>query len=728
MFMASRPLQALLRHLGRATHPRPGDGPTDAQLLERFVQQRDETAFEVLVWRHGGMVFNVCRRVLHHEHDAEDAFQATFLALVRKATAIGKRESVGSWLYKVAYRVALRARATAPLPPLPEQPLPDPSAADPVVELAGREFDRVVDEEIHRLADKYRVAFVLCHLEGQTIEAAARILGCPPGTVGTRVARARALLRTRLSRRGVDPADALTGRSVGTAVPVALVGSTVQAALLDTTEQAVAAEVISPHVADLTKGVLRTMFLTKSLRACVLILGLGLVGGMAVLAHRARGVEAAVSAVQFAARPAERETEAVLLTWKFVPGRPFYQEMTTETEQTMTVMGNDVHQKQKQTFFFRWTPVRRDGDKHELEQRVERVAVEIEIGGSKISFDSTRDQTSANPLATFYKALVGSRFQVTLDKEYQVQKIEGRDKLVMRLAAADKELEKVVRQVLSEDALRRTAESPFAGLPVGPVRKGDSWTRKRKLDLPSGVVYEATYRYTYEGREGKLDRVAIKLERIQVSGQADKDLTFRIGRSGLRPLDGSGVLLFDREKGRTVLLDSTWTLGGRLQIEIGGKEAVVNLKQREKITVRTTDTLPHPPAAEPVPDRKEDSGAVQRLLLQRRDVLRKALIAAEEKYGAGRMGYAAVARAARELLEAELEVSTTPAERRAAYERWFVQAVKMDEQVTAGFKAGRHDAEEFYAAWAERLRAEIELRRAEGSVPGAFEHEGKRSR
>src|SRR5437660_398790 len=121
--MANKPLQALIRHLRRVLDPKGGGGLTDAQLLERFVTERDEAAFEVLLWRHGPMVLSVCRRLLRHEQDAEDAFQATFFTLVRKAAGIGNRNAVGSWLYKVAYRIALDARARARKRAAREEPI-----------------------------------------------------------------------------------------------------------------------------------------------------------------------------------------------------------------------------------------------------------------------------------------------------------------------------------------------------------------------------------------------------------------------------------------------------------------------------------------------------------------------------------------------------------------------------------------------------------------------------
>ncbi|HZY87807.1 MAG TPA: RNA polymerase sigma factor, partial [Gemmataceae bacterium] len=179
--MASGQLNTVIRHLLHVVGPPSAGGLSDAQLLERFVCGRDEAAFEVLVWRHGAMVLSVCRRLLRREHDAEDAFQATFLALVRKAAAIGKREALASWLYKVAYRVCLRARATAPAQPLPDGPLPDTSATSPGDDLLRGELRAALDEEVRRLPEKYRAAFVLCQLEGQTTAAAARALGCPAG-------------------------------------------------------------------------------------------------------------------------------------------------------------------------------------------------------------------------------------------------------------------------------------------------------------------------------------------------------------------------------------------------------------------------------------------------------------------------------------------------------------------------------------------------------------------
>jgi RNA polymerase sigma factor (sigma-70 family) len=248
---------------------------TDAQLLERFVKSRDEAAFEVLVWRHGGMVYNLCRRVLRQADAAEDAFQATFLTLARKAHTVYKREALGSWLYKVAYRAALDARR-APPDPLPPKP-PVTAGGD---EAIWNEIREVLDEEINRLPEKLRAAFVLCCLDGLTNDEAARQLGCPKGTVDSRLARARERLRARLTRRGVGvPAAAL-------AVAVAECGrAEVLPRLLAWKALAVARSAgadASVRVDALSGGVLRAMRLARLRLAVGVLLVVGLSGVAAV--------------------------------------------------------------------------------------------------------------------------------------------------------------------------------------------------------------------------------------------------------------------------------------------------------------------------------------------------------------------------------------------------------------------------------------------------------------
>ncbi|MFL5342366.1 MAG: sigma-70 family RNA polymerase sigma factor [Gemmataceae bacterium] len=233
----------------------------DAELLERFLSRGDESAFEVLVWRHGAMVLNLCRRVVRHEHDAEDAFQATFLALARKGGTIGRRETIAGWLYRVAFRVALRARerqAKWPMP-LEQEPRRD-GGADALM----RELRRVIDDEVNRLPPRYRAAFVLCHLEGRTRDQAARELGLPRGTVDSRLAWALARLRGRLTRRGVGVAALAALAGEATAVPPRLVETVAQAAAAFAAGGSAALTgAVSEPVARLTHEAVRTMSGTK---------------------------------------------------------------------------------------------------------------------------------------------------------------------------------------------------------------------------------------------------------------------------------------------------------------------------------------------------------------------------------------------------------------------------------------------------------------------------------
>lgn len=208
----------------------------DGQLLERFADQREEAAFAALLLRHGSMVLHVCRRVLGRIHDAEDVFQATFLMLARKAGSIRKRDSVGCWLHGVAYRLAVRARGQARSRQARERQAANPRRAGAALGAAWLEVQSVLDEELQRLPAKYRDVLVLCYLEGQTQEEVACRLGCPLGTVRSRLARARTVFQKRLVRRGLTAsagalASALLAGAASAELPATLLRLTLQAAL-----------------------------------------------------------------------------------------------------------------------------------------------------------------------------------------------------------------------------------------------------------------------------------------------------------------------------------------------------------------------------------------------------------------------------------------------------------------------------------------------------------------
>jgi RNA polymerase sigma factor (sigma-70 family) len=275
-------MDAVLRHLHRAALPRSGSGLTDALLLERFLVQQEGAAFEALVHRHGPMVFGVCRRVLQNAHDAEDAFQATFLLLVRKATSIVPREMLGNWLYGVAYRTALKARAMAALRQAKERraSILRPEAYEDEVRTDLRPL---LDRELSRLPDKYRAPLILCDLEDRPRREAAQQLGWSEGTLSGRLARARALLGKRLARHGLALAAggvvwSTSRTSAHAAIPRLLVDSTVEAARLVAIGQA-AAGAIPAKIAALVQGVTRAMIMTKVKITAVCLLTAGLLGG-----------------------------------------------------------------------------------------------------------------------------------------------------------------------------------------------------------------------------------------------------------------------------------------------------------------------------------------------------------------------------------------------------------------------------------------------------------------
>jgi RNA polymerase sigma factor (sigma-70 family) len=286
--MAEAPLLMIVRQVRRlAGSPAPG-GDSDRDLLTRYAALRDAEAFEALVRRHGPMVWNLCRRVLRHEQDAEDAFQATFLVLARQAASVGGKGTLAGWLYRVAFRIALKAkgrgsaRSLEPLATDPPCPAPSVAAASDRAEVRS-----IIDEEVNRLPERFRVAFVLCCLEGRSNAEAAAVLGCPRGTVDSRLSTARECLRQRLTRRGVTLALAASLETQlgadATAASAARVAATVRAALQFTTTGVAAETLTGPAV--LANGVLHAMSMSKWKWLAVAVVSIGLVGGGGVATY-----------------------------------------------------------------------------------------------------------------------------------------------------------------------------------------------------------------------------------------------------------------------------------------------------------------------------------------------------------------------------------------------------------------------------------------------------------
>ena len=318
--MAGRERVSILRWIRRLSAE--AGGGSDAQLLNRFAADRDEAAFELLLWRHARLVYGVCLRVLHDEQDAEDAFQATFLALARHAGRIVRRESIAGWLHQVAYRVALTARSRRARRYARENciaaPEPFSSSTDTPARLENQELRTILDQEIGRLPDRFRAVVVLHYLEGKTVDEAAMLLGCPRGTVASRLARARQRLRLRLAGRGFGDSAGLETLAQANAPPRPLtrIPTLTAAALRYTAKGAAAGNILTPRITTLTQEALRAMFFHKlktgifTLTAFVGIVLGG--GGLAIGLQRKAGPETDAAGVPAVSNPPapQKEKEA----------------------------------------------------------------------------------------------------------------------------------------------------------------------------------------------------------------------------------------------------------------------------------------------------------------------------------------------------------------------------------------------------------------------------------
>jgi RNA polymerase sigma factor (sigma-70 family) len=271
--MAS-PLNRVIQHV-LADVGQDGAGMTDGELLTRYESSRDGDALAALVRRHAPMVWGVCLRLLN-QHDAEDAFQAAFLVLVRRARDV-PRQAVASWMYGVARKTAVRLRATNAKRGRRESQVV--TMPEPTAEASDADLPRVLDEELSRLPGRYRSVVVLCDLEGMTRKEAAGQLGIPEGSVASRLARARAMLAKRLTRRGVASVAVLAA-----AAPPALVASTIQAA-------AGKPAAVSARVAALVEGMVTAMFVTRIKNVLAMVLVVVALAGAAGIIYRTNAAE-----------------------------------------------------------------------------------------------------------------------------------------------------------------------------------------------------------------------------------------------------------------------------------------------------------------------------------------------------------------------------------------------------------------------------------------------------
>jgi RNA polymerase sigma factor (sigma-70 family) len=289
--MTKDALGTVIRQIRHLIGARQGSDRTDADLLQCFVAHGEEQAFAELMNRHGPMVLSVCRRLTNSLEDADDAFQATFLVLVRKGGSIRKGESVGSWLYGVAIRVAREARIREDRRRLRDRQAMNLTQIDPSTQTDVRELRVILDEELDQLPAKYRSPMVLHYLEGKTKEETARELGWTEGTVSGRLARARDLLRNRLTRRGLTFSSGmmtalLSEQGASAIVPTVLPDSTMKSAMFFTLVEVAHGATAAAGNA-LAEAVLKAMLVSKVKHVVAMVSVLGvLAAGIGVAAQR----------------------------------------------------------------------------------------------------------------------------------------------------------------------------------------------------------------------------------------------------------------------------------------------------------------------------------------------------------------------------------------------------------------------------------------------------------
>jgi hypothetical protein len=304
--------------------------------------------------------------------------------------------------------------------------------------------------------------------------------------------------------------------------------------------------------------------------------------------------------------------DSVDLKWKFEKGKAFYQTMTTKTDQDISTLGMKISQKLEQTFYFSWTPLKQNADgSWDIEQKIEGVKMDIQIGPNPITYDSTKESPATNPLSDFFKALVGSKFTLTVSADMKVIKIEGREDFLKRLTQPNQQMKGLLEAILSDEALKQMADPAFAMVPGKTVKKGESWSRQTTLNMGAIGSYLATYTYTFDGFDAtnkKLAKLSVKTDVKYTkpgAGASPAGLPFKVVDADLKTTGGTGTVLFDTDKGRVASSDLSMNLSGKLTIDISGMSSDVELSQKQTTTVKTSDDNPIKKEEKPA-TKKED--------------------------------------------------------------------------------------------------------------------------
>ena len=319
-----------------------------------------------------------------------------------------------------------------------------------------------------------------------------------------------------------------------------------------------------------------------------------------------RSLFSLVSAALVALPAWGQESSKLEWDWAKYKGKTFYQTMTTKTTQNMKVQGTSVDQEQKQTFHFSIKVVDVKDGIVTLEQQIIGLEMHIDIGGSKIDYDSAKpDAGTTNPLNKFFNALKSAKFTLTIDtKKNKITDIKGHDAFVKELTAANPQMQALLEKLLSKQALQEMCEPVFCSLPGKKVVKGKedaTWKQKSDLDMGPLGKYETTYTYTYDGtdKNSKEEKITVKTELKYTppaggAQDASANLPFKITKAALEGKDGTGTLVFDPKAGWLKSADLKLTLDGTITIEIGQQSTEVSLHQVQSTTITTSDKNPAP--------------------------------------------------------------------------------------------------------------------------------------
>ena len=296
----------------------------------------------------------------------------------------------------------------------------------------------------------------------------------------------------------------------------------------------------------------------------------------------------------------------VELAWKFQKDAKFYQTMKTTTSQTMKIMGSDVKQEQTQEFVFSWTVKEKDDKKVVLDQKIESVNMSIKISSNEIKFNSTAKDAAENPLASFFRPLIGTTFTITIElPTMKITEIKGREEFVKKLTDANPQMANLLKVILSEEQLKQMTEPAFAVVkgPGQKVKSGESWSRESKLNMGPIGSYTTKYTYTYGGTEKKtVDSKEVNLHKIDMKTELtygapdNKDpsgLPFKIESGKLTASKAAGTIWFDADKGRVVETKMEVDLKGTLEISVSEAKASVDLDQKQSTTTSTSDKNPN---------------------------------------------------------------------------------------------------------------------------------------